>query len=280
MIKPSGQYMDIIHPSGDTRRANPPHPVAAPPVKVAPPVPAEPPLATSPPEPDQPPTLLADQPRWTTVEADSDAVAPPAADNPKSPFLPEVSVTKRPLGTPPDWLRNFTQVEPLSPPAEARIFHSAFAPRPAPEPTPAPKSTPESSADWATKDDQAVSFELTAKPTKPKKSPLLELPADDGGQGELEPALPANATEPTAPAIPTQPDQTATINTMIRPQYQPTDNQPLIESVAPFAQAASEAADVVPARRKPLSPWKWILLFLAMAIIGVAAGALVYQLLV
>jgi len=126
----------------------------------------------------------------------------------------------------------------------------------------------------------------------------IELPADDGGEGELEPALSPgeengekiviaeseldsessekvdsaprnNVAKSHQPAT-----RNAVINTMIPPQYKEPETKQIPQSRSPFSHAG-EAIEHAPTR-KPMPVWVWMLLFVLIAIAGAAAGAAIY----
>ncbi|MDR1970264.1 MAG: vitamin K epoxide reductase family protein [Candidatus Nomurabacteria bacterium] len=115
-----------------------------------------------------------------------------------------------------------------------------------------------------------------------------ELPADDGGKGELEPELPSGEEEVEVASEP-EPDpeiskevfkpfepatRAAVVNTMIPPQYKTSETTKLDKPNSPF-EHASDAASPNPAR-KSISIWVWIILFIGIAAIGAVAGWLIY----
>jgi hypothetical protein len=104
-----------------------------------------------------------------------------------------------------------------------------------------------------------------------------ELPADDGGKGELEPELPSGDETEMAIAEPEskpEPARTTVVNTMITPQYKVTEVTQPSEPSSPFAHASVESTTAVPKRLFPI--WGWILVFILLAIVGAAVGALIY----
>jgi hypothetical protein len=104
-----------------------------------------------------------------------------------------------------------------------------------------------------------------------------ELPADDGGKGELVPELPSGeenqetTTEDQLIESPRPEPHPAVADAIAEPQ----NNTPLtIEPSSPFAHA-SDVAHKTPTR-KPMPIWLWALIFVLIAAAGVAAGAVIY----
>lgn len=112
-----------------------------------------------------------------------------------------------------------------------------------------------------------------------------ELPADDSGRGELEPELPVgeeivieepeNEVSPTfsdeiepEPALEPEPELKSELETEL--ESEPESEKP----IAPFAHAAEPITK--PKTKKSSSIWIWIVLFILIAIVGAAAGALIY----
>jgi hypothetical protein len=170
----------------------------------------------------------------------------PDEDAYESPFLPNIDVEKRPLGgSPTD--------EPTPPPENA-----------------APPLNNQNSPEEAF--DINKYFDLSQP----------ELPADDGGKGELEPELPSNSETETneveTSEIEIDEIETASpvINNMIMPQYEAAPTLEPTKPDSPFAHVSSTAS-VQPVKTKKASlVWAWIALFILLAIVGVAAGALIY----
>ncbi|MCL2280924.1 hypothetical protein FWC31_03510 [Candidatus Saccharibacteria bacterium] len=179
----------------------------------------------------------------TAPEIDNIDINADATDDYGSPFLSGVEVEKRPLGGSP--IENTRQFFGINDDA----------------------------------DDKNDSFDIN------KLVDLSDpaLPADDGGEGELQPALPSGDEEADETAIVAEPElnpeptpvsRAAIVNTMLTPQYKAVKTTNLPESSSPFAHA-SDVANIASAK-KARSVWPLILLFVMMALAGVAAGALIY----
>ena len=127
----------------------------------------------------------------------------------------------------------------------------------------------------------------------------LELPADDGGKGTMEPELPAEVpAEPAAvnePELESEPEsemaqsrvvevsnsqsldtRAALENTMIQPQYKPSSDNNIARPSSPYAYASHDGATVNAKPKKHIPAWAWIVIYLLLILVGAAVGALVY----
>jgi hypothetical protein len=86
-----------------------------------------------------------------------------------------------------------------------------------------------------------------------------KLPADDSGQGELEPELPAGGEIYAS---------TALTGAMTAPESKTS------EPASPFAHASN--GNVATPAKKPFPIWGWLLVFVLLAAAGAATGALIY----
>ena len=123
----------------------------------------------------------------------------------------------------------------------------------------------------------------------------LELPADDGGSGELELELPANSEslshdekesdsdslELSASAIRSEPAlqpprdiRAALENTMIQPQHGPAD----ATSAHPASQYVYTGHEPISSAKvkKHIPAWTWLLIYFLLIIVGGAIGVFVY----
>jgi|GEM_PF-3370841 len=262
MSKFRGQYMDIVHPSSNVRILDKQNYVNE---QSSEKEPIESTENLSEPESDKNDISSQEaivEPENTSNELEFiDIDDEPKTDTYNTPFLPDVGVKKRPLGG---------------------LL---------------PAESPEQSFDNIDKDKN--SFDINELIDLRQ----LELPADDGGRGELELSLPAGDSaedaNTTQKSISEEPKEKAKIsnkidyplrtnvseppkfdtrialaNTMTASQYEASGIAQPTEMSSPFAHASDAAGQN--SAKKSLPVWSWILIFVLIAIAGMAAGALIY----
>lgn len=119
-----------------------------------------------------------------------------------------------------------------------------------------------------------------------------ELPADDGGSGDLELELPAKVSSKTEseenkpelanPVVvelsPSRSIDTraALENTMIQPQYKANTSNDIDHPSSPYAYASQDETTTTPKDKKHIPVWTWIIIYILLILVGGAVGALIY----
>lgn len=119
-----------------------------------------------------------------------------------------------------------------------------------------------------------------------------ELPADDGGSGNMELELPAKVSskteseepklEPVSPVVvelsPSRSIDTraALENTMIQPQYKANTSNGLDRPSSPYAYASQDDNTTTAKVKKHIPVWTWIIIYILLILVGGAVGALIY----